>query len=363
MHMVHRYAVILTYNNLRVLKGALPLLITILSVFTETRAQTALTTSASIDDSLNWVLVTDSAAWKPRDSSGEVVFKNKLWILGGWFNSFEPPPRDIWNSADGIHWNLITNNAPWKHSDFPMTIAFKNKIWVMGGWYNGRLPDHSASNSVWSSRNGKSWKKISDKSEWTPRIGAGLIQFKGKMWILGGTEDYYFGDSSSLKNDVWYSDNGKNWKLATANAGWAPRAFHSAVVFNNKIWIMGGGNYVPEYKAYNDVWVSEDGIHWTEVTDHTPWSPRLWFSGVVYRDRIWVLGGWSNNPSRNWNDIWYSQDGMNWKKLNANKIWAPRHEHSSFVMNNRIWVTAGNTSPLVNDVWYLEIPGASLPAR
>jgi N-acetylneuraminic acid mutarotase len=73
------------------------------------------------------------------------------------------------------------------------------------------------------------------------------------MWILGGTENYYFGDEKSLKNDVWYSADGKEWELATQNAPWSPRAYHQAVVLNDKIYVLGGGNYVPKYHALNDV--------------------------------------------------------------------------------------------------------------
>ena len=36
--------------------------------------------------------------------------------------------------------------------------------------------------------------------------------FKDKLWIMGGTEDYYFGDASSLKNDVWCSADGATWE-------------------------------------------------------------------------------------------------------------------------------------------------------
>ena len=129
------------------------------------------------------------------------------------------------------------------------------------------------------------------------------------MWILGGTENYYFGDEKSLKNDVWSSADGKEWKQETAHAPWSPRAYHAAVVHDGKLWVIGGGNYVPEYHASNDVWCSSDGVNWEQVTEHAPWSPRLWFSAVVYRDRMWVLGGWSNKPSKNWGDVWYSRDG------------------------------------------------------
>lgn len=308
------------------------------------------------DKMLNWVKEAANAEWKARDSQGEVVYKNQLWILGGWHNSYEAPPTDVWSSSDGKKWNLINKAAPWKHSDLPMSIVYKNKMWMMGGWYNGRLEGHSASNQVWSSTDGINWKQVTGNAAWSPRVAAAIVQFKGKMWILGGTENYYFGDKSSLKNDVWYSSNGKDWKLVTADAGWSPRAFLQAAVLNGKIYVFGGGNYVPEYHAKNDVWSSDDGIYWTKVSDATPWHERIWFSSVVYRDRIWVVGGWSNSPYKNWSDVWYTKDGKEWEQLKSDVCWKERHELSAFVFRDKIWVAGGMTPPLVNDVWSLEIP-------
>jgi hypothetical protein len=308
------------------------------------------------DKNINWVKVTDNAEWKARDSQGEVVFNNQLWIFGGWFNSYEAPPRDVWSSKDGINWKLVNNAAPWIHSDLPSSIVFKGKMWMMGGWYNGRLEGHTAGNQVWSSKDGINWKQVTGKAEWSPRTAAAIVQFKGKLWILGGTENYYFGDNRSLKNDVWYSSDGKTWTLATADAGWPPRAYHQAAVLNGRIYIFGGGNYVPEYNAVNDVWSSEDGIHWTQNTPAAPWHERLWFSSVVYRDHIWIMGGWSNNPYKNWSDVWYSKDGKNWSELKSEVVWKGRHEHSAFVFQDKIWVAGGMTPPLTNDVWSLFIP-------
>lgn len=304
----------------------------------------------------NWVKVADRAGWQPRDSQGEVVFDDRLWIFGGWFNSYASPPRDVWNSPDGKTWNLVEKEAPWKHSDLPMTIVFDKKMWFMGGWYNGRLPGHSASNEVWWSTDGVKWTQATDCAAWTPRISAAAIVFKGRMWLLGGTENYYFGDEKSLKNDVWSSADGKQWKLETADAGWPPRAYHQAAVLNDKIYIFGGGNYVPKYEAHNDVWSSEDGVNWTKLTDTASWGPRLWFSSVVYRNRIWVLGGWSNNPSRNWSDVWYSQDGRAWRQLKSAIVWKERHEHSAFVFDDKIWIAGGHAQPLSSEVWSLDVP-------
>jgi hypothetical protein len=308
------------------------------------------------DRILDWVKVTDRAGWQPRDSSGELVYKDRLWLMGGWFDSFTAPPRDVWSSAGGKTWDLVTREAPWKHSDLPMTAVFRDRMWLMGGWYNGRLPGHGASNEVWSSRDGVTWQQATPHAGWSPRLASAALEFKGRLWILGGTEDYYFGDDASLKNDVWSSADGKEWRRAVAGAPWSPRAYHAAAVHDGKIWVLGGGNYVPRYQAQNDVWCSADGVNWDRVTDRAGWTPRIWFSSAVYRDRIWVLGGWSNNPSKNWGDVWYSPNGKEWTQLRSNLIWKERHEHSTFVFRDRLWVAGGHAQPLNSEVWSLEVP-------
>ncbi len=317
----------------------------------------AMTATTNADEHvLNWVKVTDKAAWQARDSSGEVVFRDQLWILGGWFDSFAAPPRDVWSSPDGKNWKLVEQTAPWKHSDLPMTLVFQDRMWLIGGWYNGRLAGHSASSEVWSTDDGVKWDQATAAAGFTPRIAAGAVVFKDRMWILGGTENYYFGDDSSPKNDVWSSADGKEWQLVTAHAGWSPRAYHQAVVHDGKMWVLGGGNYVPKYHAVNDVWSSTDGVQWTRETEHAPWGARLWFSSVAYRDRLWVLGGWQNNPSKNWGDVWYTKDGKNWKELKSGVCWKERHEHSTYVFQDKIWVAGGHAQPLSSEVWSLEVP-------
>jgi hypothetical protein len=164
------------------------------------------------------------------------------------------------------------------------------------------------------------------------------------------------GDDTSLKNDVWSSADGKDWKQETASAPWSPRAYHAAVVHDGKLWVIAGGNYVPNYRASSDVWSSPDGVSWQQVTDRAPWNPWIWFSAVVHRDRMWVLGGWSNNPARNWGDVWHSRDGRQWTQLRSNVIWKRRHEHSAYVFRDKIWIAGGHAQPLNSEVWSLEIP-------
>ena len=304
---------------------------------------------------INWTQETSRAAWQARDSQGEFVYDGHLWIMGGWFTPQLPNPRDVWKSPDGKNWTRVSEEAPWEHSDLPASLVFNNKMWMMGG---RKLPGSACSNAVWSSANGRDWTLETPAAGWSPRLAPGFIVFKNRMWILGGTSDFYQNNEQTLMNDVWSSEDGKKWKLELENAPWSKRTHGQAIVFDGKIWVMGGGQRAPKAIATNDVWCSEDGVNWTLVTPSAAWKPRLWFSAVVYRDRMWVLGGWSEEAG-NFGDVWHSKDGVNWTELTSGHIWSKRHEHAAFVFRDKIWVAGGAAEPnyqLDSEVWSLQLP-------
>ena len=307
----------------------------------------------SVRNAPNWVQITTKAGWNPRDSQGEFVYNGQLWILGGWDTHKTPNFLDVWRSSDGAQWTRVLETAPWVQSDLPVSLTFKGKMWIMGG---RKLPGTECSNKVWSSTDGVAWTLVSADAGWSPRLAPGFVVFKDRMWVLGGSTDFYQENDSTLLNDVWSSADGKEWKIETANAGWSKRGHAQAVVFNDKIWIMGGGSVQPQRKPTNDVWCSSDGVNWTQVTDAAAWKPRIWFSSVVYRDRIWVMGGAGGG---NLNDVWCSVDGRNWTELKSDIIWTKRHEHSAWVFKDKIWLAGGAAGPksfLNSEVWALYIP-------
>jgi hypothetical protein len=171
------------------------------------------------------------------------------------------------------------------------------------------------------------------------------VVFNNKMWILGGTGAFNF-------NDVLSSDNGGDWEIVSGLniTPWSGRYGHTSVVFDNKIWVIGG--YDGGWPPRNDVWYSSDGINWTLATDNAPWSGRWEHTSVVFDNKIWVIGGIDDNwPPRN--DVWYSSDGINWTLANDNAPWSGRYGHTSVVFDNKIWVIGGyDGSGLKNDVWY-----------
>lgn len=304
---------------------------------------------------LSWTEVVSEAPWHPRDSHGEFIFQDKMWILGGWTSPDEPNLLDVWNSEDGENWVKIKDNAPWIQSDLSVALPFKNRMWFMGG---RSVPGTECSNDIWVSGDGAEWQKIPTGGDrWSPRLGASFVSFKDKIWVIGGTSDFYHNNDSTMMNDIWSSADGENWKLEVESAPWSKRAYSQAVVFDNKIWLIGGGERFPDVKTYNDVWCSDDGINWTEVTPRAPWGGRIWFSSVAYRDRLWILGGWDEQG--NYGDVWFTENGRDWKEMKFDNIWNDRHELSAFVFKDKIWVAAGAAGKdytLNSEVWNLFIP-------
>lgn len=300
----------------------------------------------------SWELVTPQAQWQARDSTGETVFNDHLWILGGWFTPQLPNPRDVWKSRDGKEWTRVCEVAPWEQSDLPAAMGFKGKLFMMGG---RKLPGTVPSNKVYSSPDGANWSLVTENAGWSARLAMGYGVFKDRMWILGGTEDFYEHNQQTMHNDVWSSADGKDWKLETANAGWSKRGHGQALVHDNKLWMIGGGSWKPEHKPTNDVWFSEDGVNWQQATANAGWDPRIWFGAAAYRGHLWIFGGWSM-PHGNFNDVWYSKNGKDWREYKCDKVWSTRHEIASWVFNDRIYAGGGHAEPLTSEVWSLHLP-------
>ncbi len=55
---------------------------------------------------------------------------------------------------------------------------------------------------------------------------------------------------------------------------------------------------------------------WRIVTKNAGWQPRDSQGELGHKGRLWIFGGWSNNPSANWGDVWYSRDGRTWHEVN-----------------------------------------------
>jgi N-acetylneuraminic acid mutarotase len=232
----------------------------------------------------------------------------------------------------------------WKPGTFPLgirpIIAFNDDLWMTG------------QKSAWSSTDGIKWTPHA-KTDWGERISTASIWFRGKLWVFGGIS---YNDRRVL-NESWFSSNGTNWEKAK-NAEWPARKGHSVIFFKNKLWVFGGAATVlPDFttdKLLNDVWSSEDGIHWKEEINAAPWPARETPGLLVFKDTLYLLGGQGQA------DVWRSSDGKNWAMLTREAEWQKRSDNGSLVFDNKMWIFGGRDTnsnhnlAAKNDVWYSE---------
>jgi hypothetical protein len=198
------------------------------------------------------------------------------------------------------------------------------------------------------------WTPATYSADWSPRAGHASVVFDGKMWVLGGR--FHASSTDSLLNDVWCSTNGEDWTPVTNSALWSPRMGHEVVVFEDTMWLIGGWGVGTV--QLNDVWFSTDGANWLWAVDSAPWVARSFHEVVVFNDEIWLIGGYTNVGAVYVNDIWSSPDGVNWTCDTNSAEWQGRCNHQVTNFNGQMWVVAGMGWSYFRDVWY-SIDGSS----
>ena len=100
---------------------------------------------------------------------------------------------------------------------------------------------------------------------------------------------------SLFLNDVWRSQTGRDWVQLTSMAPWRARSDFGMVVANGLLWLVGGrgGDIMDaeENPFFNDMWTSRDGVNWHLNTTSAPWSPRCCMNVEYYQQRLMVMGG------------------------------------------------------------------------
>jgi fibronectin type 3 domain-containing protein len=168
------------------------------------------------------------------------------------------------------------------------------------------------------------------------------IVFNNKLWVIGGVLD------TVNQNDVWSSDDGVTWELVNASAGFSERVSSYLVVHNSKMYLIGGrnndGNYV------TDVWSSSDGNSWSIETSSTGFQPRSGGgSAFSFNDKIWLIGGNVRNPDGSYagagSDIWSSVDGKIWQQHTGAAPFGGRSNHQVLEIDSKLYLYGGEGVP------------------
>ena len=248
-------------------------------------------------------------------------------------------------SADGFNFtDLALPEPPWEPRSVAPILAHEGRLWMLGGHFRILRPDFSEyleattdcsdlagepydcpatiptvegeHRDVWVSDDGVTWEMVTAQAPWEQ--ASALFSHNGQIWNV-----------DSVRGEVWISTNGADWTLATKSPQWTTRVYPQLVSHDGKVWLMGGYTSQPcddclePYPYYeglsnyfNDVWVTSDGIDWTRVVDHAPWSPRALYKTISTGGRMWAFGYPVCSPKAPFcplPQLWSSAAGDEWE--------------------------------------------------
>lgn len=235
--------------------------------------------------------------------------------------------------SDTIEWIKNDTISPFPGRSGHKSVVFKKRIWVVGGWNGEKLMT-----DIWSSDNGTKWTLVNGTASFAGRIGHSLTVFKNKLWLIGGMK-FDSGNEIIDFNDIWSSEDGAHWTEVTDNADFSKRGGHSCVVFKGRLYLTGGID-----RNGSEVWHTSDGIHWSLDTKNAAFGIRGAHSTVVFNNMIWVIGGMNidrNNKFVPLTDVWASTDGVNWSQTASNNSSFGGAGTTAIAYNKKLWVIGG----------------------
>jgi hypothetical protein len=265
-------------------------------------------------------------------------------------------PEGIWHSTDGKRWVKASLPSIQKNIYTTRYVQFNGAVYALGR-NQGNYLQMTFGSTIRRTSDYQKWETLAEKSNLPNRIFHGLLAFNNKFWLLGGF------DGSTYHNDVWNSADGVHWTQVSQHAPWSPRTIAAAVVYQNRLWIIGGsvidGQPETNKNAAHEVWSSADGVNWTLVSDRMPGFAGN--SPIVFDNKLWLVG--ANRVGSFGKSSLVTDDGVSWKEEAA--PWSPRGGVATWIYDGKLFITGGKYSVsengvirfiYSNDVWYMTRP-------
>jgi hypothetical protein len=247
--------------------------------------------SYSAPESGQWVMATPEAPFQGRSGHTGTVFKNRMWIIGGWNGN--SGLNDVWSSRDGKTWTCAARHAPFRERAAHTTLAYDNKLWVIGGI--------ACSADVWSSRDGVHWDRATATAEFGSRGGQSTVVLNNEIVLIGGMYVDNENSFNSLK-DVWISSDGSRWRKVHHSEGFFAGGGQSCAVIDGRLWVMGG------FRKSGAIFASRNGSEWEHIDGSAEFGERVAHTCIAFRDRVWVIGGYTG--ARHTSDVWSASPGQ-----------------------------------------------------
>ena len=292
-------------------------------------------------DSAENIWTNEAPMSQARSNLGVAVVNGKIYAIGGINDSQSLLGTNEMYDPETGKW-LNKTPMPTPRSQFAISV-YQNKIYVIGGLLKEPFIDRvrvSDANEVYDPST-DTWETKASMP--TPRSGLSASVVKGKIYLLGGGQEFPYPNWGPSSINEVYDPETDTW---TTKTSMPQRVFLAAsVVLDEKIHVLGGqfeflgggyGDFHQVYDPENDTW-----------TKATP-VPEGFFSagvgattGTYAPKKIYVIGGERLNEDQNPSDVTqvYDTDQDSWTV--GAPMPTPRSGFSVAVLNDEIYAVGG----------------------
>uniref|UniRef100_A0A7E4VZJ0 Kelch domain-containing protein n=1 Tax=Panagrellus redivivus TaxID=6233 RepID=A0A7E4VZJ0_PANRE len=256
--------------------------------------------------------------------------------------------------SDDVHpYTIAAENPRYKSVPYQRyghtVVAYDGKAYLWGG----RNDQYGSSSDLHEyNPETRKWTSIPVKGTIPPaRDGHTAVTFNDKMYIFGGFENSH----RLYSNSVYaYSFATKTWEHLTPS-GPAPshRDFHASCILGNKMYIFGGRGdeqltYQEMLDTYCDKLYALDLVNneWEEVkAEGDRPSGRRSHSMWTYNGQLYLFGGYTSTNEKHFNDFYvFNPETKTWTRQKpVGQDPSPRRRQCSAVVGDRVFLFGGTT--------------------
>jgi hypothetical protein len=234
------------------------------------------------------------------------VYGNKIYYMGA--ANYTDNSQDTWGSDQDIlyigtignggdvTWATGSNPLPWDFAD-SSSVVYGNKIYVMGGGScNGCHTNHVAIGTIGNDGD-VTWATSTNVLPAVSGFATGVL-YQNRIYVMGGN------NGSSNLNTVYIGTIGNDGEVTwTTSAHTLPAvsSFATAVVNGNMIYVMGGygaGNFVDTNAVFIGTIGNDYDVTWATSSSTVPQALDS-ANSEPYNGKIYFLGGENGNGNSN----------------------------------------------------------------
>ncbi len=238
-------------------------------------------------DFVNWTYVGDMPDFSRYYDKSIVHFNGKFWAISSEEPNTSSDVVGVWSSSNGSSWKQELNDVPWDGNGRDTVTNGKGSYNSnsLGAFVIGKEMFYLVYNdnvmTIYSTTDGKKWTN------------------QGALVDSSTSASFKIGTNT---NPAPVTYNGEVYIYSTVPGTMSPITIKTK---NGKKWVR--------------VTSTEDRSNYTNGLKDTDYAPGYYSSDLVFNNKLWKIGG-MNNTKGNDNAIYTSKDGADWKKMDVEGV-------------------------------------------